>query len=264
MFSFSCRYIDDIFMTTNRTIDDIKKELDKSANKDINIKINYKFDISVDFLDITITNDNAKLRTSIFHKPVAEPYILPFTSDHPRHIHRNIPYATLLRAARICSNVDDFNTESIRIDVSLLLNNYPPEFISKQFCRFFKLNNAMPVLKQLDEQVYQRLHRTLLHQPTRREKTLAKMMKDPVDSPLVLERKIWDAKLIYPAYLFESGQSIDLPRQFYKWWKTYYAYSGSSVQYVKVGLVPNTNRTLESFLIHKKPPRDILTRMDTL
>jgi hypothetical protein len=90
------------------------------------------------------------------------------------------------------------------------------------------------------------------------------MMKDPVDSPLVLERKIWDAKLIYPAYLFESGQSIDLPRQFYKWWKTYYAYSGSSVQYVKIRLATNANRTLESFLIHKKPPRDILTRMDTL
>ena len=62
-----------------------------------NIKINYQIDISVDFLDVTITNENGLLRTSIYHKPAAEPYILPYTSTHPRHIHRNIPYAALLQ-----------------------------------------------------------------------------------------------------------------------------------------------------------------------
>ena len=106
MFSFSCRYIDDIFMTTNRTIDDIKKELDKSANKDINIKINYKFDISVDFLDITITNDNAKLRTSIFHKPVAEQYILP-SFFSVRSIQFSLYYETVTHLYFYNNNNDD-------------------------------------------------------------------------------------------------------------------------------------------------------------
>jgi hypothetical protein len=78
----------------------------------------------------------------------------------------------LLHAARICSHVNDFNTERIRIDMSLLLNGYPPNFISNQFNRFFDLNNAMPVLNQLNEQVYLRLHQTLLYQATRREKQL--------------------------------------------------------------------------------------------
>ncbi|CAF4155603.1 unnamed protein product, partial [Rotaria sordida] len=41
--------------------------------------------------------------------------------------------AALLRAARICSNVEDFDMERIRIDLSLLLNEYPPSFISKHF-----------------------------------------------------------------------------------------------------------------------------------
>jgi hypothetical protein len=123
-------------MGTNVSIDEIKKELEKSANKDIHIKINYQIDISVDIRSVTITNDNAKLRTSIFHKPVAEPYILPFTSDHPRYIHIYIPYAALLRAVRICSNI---------ADVSLFLNNCPVDFIRKQFLRFFSFNNAMPI-----------------------------------------------------------------------------------------------------------------------
>ncbi|CAF1296249.1 unnamed protein product [Rotaria sordida] len=132
------RYIDDIFMITNQTIDEIQTELEKAANKDINIKIHYEIDTSVNFLDVTITNENRQLKTSLYHKPTTEPYILPYTSDHPRHIHRNIPCAALLSAARICSDVQDFNTECIRIDMPLLLNNYPPNFIRNQFNRFFQ------------------------------------------------------------------------------------------------------------------------------
>jgi hypothetical protein len=159
-------------MTTNQTIEEINIELEKAQNKDINIKIASTIGTLVHFLDVTITNENGQLRTSIFHKPTAEPYILPYTSDHPHHIHRNIPYAALLRAARLCSHINDFNTERIRIDISLLLNVYPPYFITKQFNRFFHLNNALPVLNQLNQEVYHRLHQTLLHQPTRREKQL--------------------------------------------------------------------------------------------
>ena len=100
-------------MTTNQSIDEINAKLEAANQKDINIKINYAINTSVDFLDITITNENCQLRTAIYHKPATEPYILPYTSDHPRHIHRNIPYAALLRAARLCSNVHDFNSECV-------------------------------------------------------------------------------------------------------------------------------------------------------
>src|SRR5690349_9693184 len=98
-------------MTTNETINDISMVLKTAANKDINIKIDSKIGTSVHFLDVTITNEYGQLRTSIFHKPTAEPYILPYMSDHPHHIHRNIPYAALLQAARICSDVSDFDAE---------------------------------------------------------------------------------------------------------------------------------------------------------
>ena len=119
------RYIDDTFMTTNQTIDEIHIELRKAEKKDINIEINASLSTSVNFLDVTIVNEDGHLRTSVYHQPTAEPYFLPYTSDHPRHIHRNIPYAALFRDARIYSHVDDFNSERIRIDMSLLLNGYP-------------------------------------------------------------------------------------------------------------------------------------------
>ena len=203
------------------------------------------------------------MRTSIYHKPTAEPYILPYTSDHPRHTHRNIPYAALLRAARICSDANDFNLECIRIDMSLLLNSYPPQFITHQFNRFFHLNNAISVVNEFDEQLYSRLHPTLLHQPTRREKQLQTMTQDPVRTPLVLQPRIWNRQLMYPRYLFDSSVTINFRQEFNEWWKTNYAFVGSAVEHVQVRIVNSGNRTLENYFIHKKPPRKILNRMET-
>ena len=211
---------------------------------------------------MTITNENSHLKTTIYHKPAAEPYILPYASDHPRHVHRNIPYGALLRAVRICSNIHDFNSERIRIDVSLLLNGYPPNFITKQFHRLLHSNNTMPVLKLMNEQIYHNMHHILLHQPTRREKQLNKMIKDPVQSPSVLQPQVWNSKVMYPSYLFDRGLSTNLQQEFIQWWKEYYAYPGSSVYDVKVRLVAKTHRTLETFFIHKKPPREMLTKME--
>ena len=159
-------------MTTNLSFDQIKARLDTADQKDRNIRIKYQIQSCVEFRDVIIQNDNGQLTTSVFHKPTAELYILPYTSDHPRHVHRNIPYAALLRAARICSNEHDFTIERIRIDMSLLLNDYPPAFISKHVSRFFEQYNTQSVLKQLNEQDYYKLHQKLLHQPTRREKQL--------------------------------------------------------------------------------------------
>ena len=110
-------------MTTNLSFDQIKAKLDRADQKDRNIGIKYQIQSCVEFLDVIIQNDYGQLTTSVFHKPTADPYILPYTSDHPRHVHRNIPYVALLRAARICSNVHDFTIGRIRIDMSLLLND---------------------------------------------------------------------------------------------------------------------------------------------
>ncbi len=64
---------------------------------------------SVNYLDVTITNENGQLKTTIYHKPTTEPYYLSYTSFHPHRYYRNMPYNAILRAARLCSNVNDFN-----------------------------------------------------------------------------------------------------------------------------------------------------------
>ncbi|CAF1440339.1 unnamed protein product [Rotaria sp. Silwood1] len=256
------RYTDDIFMTTNENIHAIKMQLEKASNRDTNIQINYEINTSVNFLDVTINNENGHLKTCLYRKTTAEPNILPYTSSHPPHVHRNIPFAALLRAARICSDVHDFNRERIRIDLSLLLNNYPRNFIRKQFNRFFQVNNAIPVLDEWNSQVYHRLHEQLFHQPTRREKQLQAVAQDPIRSPTVFQQKTWDPNIMYPRYVFDSSTSTDFQKRFYKWWRLYYANAASPLTNIKVRLGAMANQTLEAFLIRKKPPKAILTRME--
>ena len=229
----------------------------------MNIKIVSHIATSVASLDVTINNENGRLRTSVYHKSAAEPYILPFTSGHPRHIHRNIPYVALLRAARLRSNVEDFNAECVRLDVSLLLNDYSSGFISKLTDRFFRVYNAMSVLNEHDEHVYRRLHRIVLSQYIRREKRLAEITKDTVTSPAVLQKKQWNANVMYPYYVFDRTITVHLEDRFHKRWNHFYRYSASPVRFVDVNLTAATNRTLENALIHKKPSKHILTNMNT-
>ena len=203
------------FMTTNLSREQIDARMRKADSKDPNIRISYTIASAVDFLDVTISNEEGQLTTSIFHKPAAEPYVLPYTSDHPRHVHRNIPYAALLRAARLCSNVHDFDLERVRIDMTLLLNEYPPAFISEHFNRFFELNHALPVLTKLDASVYHELHQKLLHQPTRREKELQEMTTEIDQIPDTLMRcKPWNQNVLYARYKFESGPRLAFPKHF--------------------------------------------------
>ncbi|CAF5146718.1 unnamed protein product, partial [Rotaria sp. Silwood1] len=112
--------IDDIFMTTNLSKEDILKELDETIKTDLNVKISTTISQSLEYLDVTIENNNGHLKISIYHKSALEPYILPNESDHPRHVHANIIYTALVQAARSCSNMEDFDMERLSTEMILL------------------------------------------------------------------------------------------------------------------------------------------------
>ena len=163
-------------MTSNLPLDVIRAQLDQMNKKDEKaIQITYSIGLSAQFLDVHVENCHGSLVTTVFHKPAAEPYLLPFSSDHPRHIHINILYEALLRAARYCSYVDVFDRERLHIEMILLVNGYPARFLRFHINRFFRLNNAMQVLTELDVQQYHKLHQKLLYLSTRREKKKNKM-----------------------------------------------------------------------------------------
>jgi hypothetical protein len=116
----------------------------------------------------------------------------------------------------------------------------------------------MPVFKELNKNVYQRLHIHLIHRITEKEKISNDSMKDPVRYSRILQKKLWDHTVMYLRYKFERGPMATFPNQFHSWWKKHYQYPGSQVKYIKVRLIPTTNCTLARLLIHKKPPRHML------
>jgi hypothetical protein len=80
------RYIDDIFFTSNQSLDVINQMLNKANNSHPNIKLVRKLGTTVSFLDVLLKNQNGVLATSVYHKEAAKSYIVPFKSDHPRHV----------------------------------------------------------------------------------------------------------------------------------------------------------------------------------
>jgi hypothetical protein len=121
-FLFTNRYVDDIFFTWNGSEADAKALLEEANVFHPNIKLTYTIGKSVPFLDLHLTNQNGILHSSVYHKPAAQPTVLSFLSDHPRHVCRNVIQTALLRAVRYSSTFKAFNIERGQIRLKLLYN----------------------------------------------------------------------------------------------------------------------------------------------
>ena len=265
----SYRYIDDVFMSSNMSVDAIQAKLDLMNQKDEkHIKITYSVGYKVEFLDVHIENCHGTLATSVYHKPAAEPYVLPFSSDHPRHIHVNIPYEALLRASRLCSHVYEFDKERLGIEMILLLNGYPPRFIRRHFDRFFRFNEVVQVFTELDPIQYDKLHQKLLYLPTRREKKYERRTRDDncehlYENDEKLAKKQWNKRVLMLPHTYESGPLLDFKREFRKLWAKSYAYKGSIMKGVRLVMTTLSNPSLNDLLVQKKPSRSLLAKMGT-
>ncbi|CAF3606240.1 unnamed protein product [Rotaria socialis] len=119
----------------------------------LNIKLDYKIKKSLPFLDVLLTNNNGTLATSVYHKPAAEPYVTPFTSDHPRHVFANIIKTSLERATRYSSTFQEFNNERRIIKLMLLYNEHRLTFIENEFKKKFpEYISISPFLHFIDDE----------------------------------------------------------------------------------------------------------------
>ena len=208
-------------MTSNLSIERVNAMLDWASRKDRHIQITSKIDQSIDFLDVHIENKNGELNTSVYHKSMPEPYIFPYVSDHPRHIHKNMPYVGLLRAARLCFNVKDFDTKQLNMEMVLLLNGYPPKFISHHIKTFFTKFNVTSVYSESDTDAYQILHQQLLHKPTRREQQLQNRSDHTVNLFRRRQRREQKNQIIMH-HTSESGSLLNFKSQYRQLWNKSY------------------------------------------
>ncbi len=96
--------------------------LDEANSFHPNIKLVRQVGTSASFLDVFIENNNGILATSVYRKDSTEPYIVPFRSDHLRHVFNNIIDGALMREIRYSSTLFAFNEERRLIKLILLYN----------------------------------------------------------------------------------------------------------------------------------------------
>ncbi|CAF4478154.1 unnamed protein product [Rotaria socialis] len=149
------RYVDDIFFTSNDSFESIDQMLDEANNFHPNIKLVRQIGRSVPFLDVFIHNSKGALKTSVYHKEAAEPYVVPFGSDHPGHVFRNTVDTAITRAVRYSTTLLEFEEEIRQMKLM-----YPPRHIHRQlttlFSKYLSKYFILPMLNNSDDFNYLR------------------------------------------------------------------------------------------------------------
>ena len=92
------RYLDDCQILTDTTLVN-PKDLLELLNS-INTKIQFTMEISkesIPFLDILIKRDDESIWMDLYHKPTDTRRCVEFSSRHPNHCKRNIPFSLARR-----------------------------------------------------------------------------------------------------------------------------------------------------------------------
>ncbi|CAF3420810.1 unnamed protein product [Rotaria socialis] len=85
--------------------------LDQANNFHPNIKLVRQIGRNMPLIDEFIENSNGTLKTSEYHKEAAEPYPVPFVSDHDSHVFRNTVDTAITRAIRYSTTLVHFEEE---------------------------------------------------------------------------------------------------------------------------------------------------------
>ena len=245
-------------MTSNLPHSDIRHLLETENSKDENIRITSSIDSTVEFLDVFVQNHQGCLTTSVFRKPAAEPYILPYSSDHPRHVHRNAVLGSLFRAVRLCSQVKDFDRERLNIELTLLLNGYPPVFVSHHIRRFFDCHQMSTPLKDMNQATYKSLHEQVLACPTRRdrEESSGDRTHDSMASSNTYEQEHQRSRTaLLLHYTFESGPLLEFKSKLQQLWKDHYLFAQSPMRDVRLTIGTRSNKNLHQLLIRTRKDR---------
>ena len=131
------RYIDDIFMIWTEGLDNLKIFIDCLNNIHSTIKFTSSHSFTnIPFLDVSVSlTDDGNLSTDLCRKPTDKHQHLLYSSCHPLHTKKAIPFSLALRLRRICSTDATFNTRAAQLTTYLLKRGYNRNFVTKQIRR---------------------------------------------------------------------------------------------------------------------------------
>ena len=140
-FNDTSRYLDGIFNIDNPYFDNMISSIYPKELKLIKANISNN---SAAFLDLDISINNGKISTKIYDKRddfdfniVNYPHL---DGDVPRATSYEVYISQLIRFARACSSIDDFNNRNRIITEKLLKQGYRYNKLRKTFAKFYYRN----------------------------------------------------------------------------------------------------------------------------
>ena len=91
------RFQDDVFGIWPGHVDSLRSFCDHANTVHPSIHLSLTFGSSVNFLDLTISNQHSLLEYAIYFKPTDTHLLLPPSSHHPRYVSRGVLYGQILR-----------------------------------------------------------------------------------------------------------------------------------------------------------------------
>ena len=125
------RYIDDIIGIWTGSDEDIPSLF--LGVVDENVKLTYVFGgRSIEALDILISLENdGSVSTRLYRKPTEGTQFVHWSSNHPTHLKRSLPYSQLLRLKRNCTKIEDFLAEARTLLFKFKERGYPAHVLDK-------------------------------------------------------------------------------------------------------------------------------------
>ena len=247
-FYFS-RYEETAFFTYHGTRNDLNQILLNINHHNPDIQIESCAGTTINFFNIHLENQTGSLSTSVYHDPNAQSFVLPYVVGHAQLFYCQYVRLALIRAARYCSSVYDFDQERLYIEMTFLANGFPSQIIECYLQKFFTEFKSPSLRNTLDQNVYDVLRRTLF------------LLIDPQNALLEKNQQLENKNQFFHLYyLYDWGPRRQFNAQFRKLWSHYINEYPTLIKNTsKISLHTKHIHSLNVLLAREKPS-SIVTR----
>ena len=197
--------------TWNTLNEDLHMSIQELNEQNADIQLTITRANKVNFLDAYIENRNGQLYTCVYRDvKQQQPFLLPYSAEHPRKLHRQWFRFRIARAIHYCPSFDDFQEEYLRLELTFLANGYSLDFVKYLWDKClerFKPLNYVYIHNAVNYKSF-RLHviryYNQKHANSRREYQLDRLLTQP--------------STISFFYLYDWGNRIEFNRKFLQLW----------------------------------------------
>ena len=130
------RYIDDIFFIWTHGSEELDSFLQMCNNFHSSIKFTSESSTKeVPFLDVMVSISDGGLQTDLYSKPTDSHQFLHWTSCHPKHTKRSLPYGLAFRLNRICSTPENLQLRVSELTGFLRDRGYSSRLVTTQISK---------------------------------------------------------------------------------------------------------------------------------